>query len=235
MAPKLTVLASLIVLASPACARAAAPGWTETSPLRTARWGQTMTRLDDGRVLVAGGLTPDGVTSRAELYDPGSGAWSVTNPMGAARLFATATLLHDGRVLMAGGTDVPATCLEACYLGHALNSAELYDPVTGRWSDVPAMQTARSTHTATLLPDGKVLVAGGDVGGNVPTGTAEIFRGTGWAPAGRMWRPAEQHAAVLLGDGRVLVAGGTDDSLGPFGIAHTYDPATDSWHHVTDL
>lgn len=121
-----------------------------------ARQAHTATLLTDGRVLVAGGGNVGYFTSGAEIYDPASGTWGTTGALGTARGVHTATLLPDGRVLAAGGNhnniNEPLT---------ALSSAELYDPATGTWTASGSLNAARSTHTATLLPGGQVVIAAG--------------------------------------------------------------------------
>jgi hypothetical protein len=123
--------------------------------------------------------------------------------------------LADGTVLVAGGFSSG----EPWYL----RSAELYDPVRGRWRRVTPMTVAREHASATLLDDGRVLVAGG---GN-PFGTAglsaELYDPASgrWTPTGGMadyWGPE----AVLLRDGRVLRAGGGE-------AGGVYSPATGTW------
>ena len=159
--------------------------------------------------------------------------------MADARFDFTATLLNDGRVLVAGGD-----------LGHdkpniydanprALASAELYDPSTGTWTPTGSMLTGRYRHTATLLPDGKVLVAGGNVNSSGVIGidcclaTAELYdpsTGT-WTTTGSMNAPRVDHTATLLLDGTVVVVGG--DSYPNTGLerfpVERYDPRSASW------
>jgi hypothetical protein len=130
---------------------------------------QSATLLANGRVLVVGGTyelpTPEfvspfeGIAATAELYDPVSDAWTMTGDLGKTVRGYTATLLSDGRVLVAGGMDRP-------WIGNvpASASAAVYDPSTGTWGATSDMIEGRSDHTATLLPDGMVLVAGGIIG-----------------------------------------------------------------------
>ena len=117
--------------------------------------------------------------------------------------------LPDGQVLVTGGWDV----------NHAVAAAELYDPGTRSWSATGSMATPRAFHTATLLPDGSVLVAGGDG----PLASAELYDPSGrtWTATARMGTPRAYHTATLLPDGEVLVAGG-------MGAASTerYDPGS---------
>ena len=133
--------------------------WSETGKMIEAALFDTATLLPDGKVLVAGGVrgtTEAQVSATAQLYDPGSGTWTATGPMNGARGYHTATLLGDGRVLVTGGTkshDGSKISL--------LASAELYDPVSGTWTATASMDGVRVSHSAALLPDGRVLVAGG--------------------------------------------------------------------------
>ena len=118
-------------------------------------------------MLFSGGLLEHGAqrtdVSSAFLYDPGTGRFDQTGPLLHARDTATATRLADGRVLVAGGytedANAPATAKGPVMM--SLASAELYDPATGLFSDAGSMTTARASHTATLLHDGRVLIAGG--------------------------------------------------------------------------
>jgi N-acetylneuraminic acid mutarotase len=204
--------------------------WTATGSMSTAREDHTATLLPNGKVLVAGGCTaslwswscgPAGLTSSAELYDPRTGRWTRTGRMSAARLFQTATLLPNGKVLVAGGCGDP-DC------NSALASAELYDPATGTWSTTGHMSAPRSEHSATLLPDGKVLVSGG----RNPSvlNSAELYDPvTGrWTGTGAMTGPRYSFTATLLPSGKVLaVGGGNNDSA--LATAEIYDPVAGTW------
>ncbi len=108
-----------------------------------------------------GGTSDDGSSDRASLFDPATGSFSPTGFMSASRLGQSATLQGDGTVLIFSGglrnTSVNGT-------GPALQSAEIYDPVTGTFSMTGNMMTARGGPAASLLPDGITLVAGGSPG-----------------------------------------------------------------------
>ena len=125
--------------------------WTPTGSMIHGRWDFTAALLRDGTVLVAG--TEGDSTRSAELYDPRTGTWTATGTMVEARHWPTATLLPDGTVLIAGGENGMNGI-------HEVASAELYDSRRRTWIATASMAAARRLHTATLLPDGTVLVAG---------------------------------------------------------------------------
>jgi N-acetylneuraminic acid mutarotase len=160
-----------------------------------------------GKVLIAGGQTSGAsALASAELYDPATGRWTATGTLHSVRSGHTATLLPDGSVLVAGGQDGRRMELEGLELA-AFRSAERYDPATGMWTTTERMTTARTGHTATLLRDGRVLVAGGDLA----TGTsAELYDPDtgGWTATDGLTDARRDHASTLLPDGHVLVSGG---------------------------
>src|SRR5439155_1631242 len=130
--------------------------WTATGSLGAARGEHTATLLPNGKVLVAGGVSNSySFLVNAELYDPASGTWTATGSLGAARSDHTATLLPNGKVLVAGGFNGNLDT------GFNLASAELYDPASGTWTATGSLGFARGAHTATLLPNGRVLIAPG--------------------------------------------------------------------------
>jgi hypothetical protein len=191
----------------------------------------TATLLANGKVLVTGGGMGDfgGSISSADLYDPDTGTWSATGSMEEQKENHTATLLPNGMALVAGGYYFPD------YTGphpppHVLSSAELYDPGTETWSATGFMAEARDYHTATLLQNGKVLVAGGQEYksgiGYTTFSSAELFDpGTGiWSTTGSMATSRGEHTATLLPDGKVLVAGGHADG-DILSSAELYTPA----------
>jgi N-acetylneuraminic acid mutarotase len=192
--------------------------WTVTGSMIEARQGHTATLLRDGKVLVAGGGSR-GDGSSAELYDPRSRSWTATGDMIQGHPEHTATLLSNGKVLVAGGAGSRAA-------GDTLASAELYDPGSGTWTATGSMIAARRAHTATLLPDGKVLVAGG-IGGDT-LASAELYDpGSGtWTATGSMIAPRQQHTATRLSNGKVLVTGGYGGSNELLTLAELYDPGS---------
>jgi hypothetical protein len=188
--------------------------FSPTGSMSSGRWGHTATLLSDGRVLIAGGLPDWSPLASAELYDPKTGAFSATASMNAARYGHTATLLSDGRVLIAGSDPGGDPDDNLAYSA----SADMCDPKTGAFSPTGSMTTARGGHTASLLSDGRVLIAGGDVkksglGYKSTTASAELYdpkTGT-FSSAGSMSSGRYGHTASLLSDGRVLITGGVKD------------------------
>lgn len=179
------------------------------------------TQLASGSLLIAGGATGGSsdtatATATAELYDPSANATAPTGLMMNAREAHTATLLTQGlragQVLITGGSAG----------GSSLQTAELYDPVTGRFTATGNMLSPRAYHTATLLPTGQVLIAGGTAVSVAPVLSAEVYDpATGeFAATGNMVAWHSAHAAALLANGKVLIVGGNGTE------AELYDPAS---------
>jgi len=126
--------------------------WVKLPPMPFAETGATATRLDDGRILVAGGFGDNSVLQAAAIFDPSTDSWAPTSPMRTPRSAAVSVLLKNGQVLVAGGSAGP---------GQPLSEAELYDPNKGTWRSTGTMTAARMDPSALVLPDGRVLVAGG--------------------------------------------------------------------------
>jgi Kelch motif/Galactose oxidase, central domain len=193
--------------------------WIATGTMGTPRYDHAAVRLLDGRVLVMGGSSGDrsDVTS-VELYDPDTGTWSATGNTIRPHSGFPATLLRDGRLLV------------GVALGEDRPGAELYDPNSGTWSATGQMVPgATGEGTATLLSDGKVLVAGLD--------GAQLYdpnSGT-WTATGKMTTPRFDHTATLLPDGRVLAAGGYVLGDLQMDVAELYDPNTGSWTAIANM
>ena len=159
----------------------------------------------------------------AEIYNPGNNTWSVTADdvvFKYSSYHPTSTLLLDGQVLLTGPSN-----------RRPYGTTELYDPASGTWRETGSFQS-ESGHTATLLPNGKVLIAGGlDFNGELAT--AELYDPATnvCSPTGSMITPRENHGAVLLPSGKVLVAGGLFNNSS----AELYDPATGTWSATGSL
>jgi N-acetylneuraminic acid mutarotase len=212
--------------------------WSAAANLITGREEHTATLLQNSTVLVAGGTDGRGdALASAELYNPKTNRWMSAGTMATTRLDHTATLLPNGKVLVVGG-------LDTSFPSNSLASAELYDPKTRAWSSAASMAIGRARHTATLLPDGRVLVVGGlsvtlRDGGlfpNQPVG-AEIYDPAidRWSRTGPMSSDRLDHTATLLHDGRVLIAGGLDSNNASRSDAEIYDPKQNLWVAVASM
>jgi hypothetical protein len=144
--------------------------------------------------------------------------------MNSGRAAHSATLLPDGRVLIAGGFRQDGT--EEI----AIASAEIYDPETNTFTPTGDMNEPRNTHTATLLPDGLVLIAGG-WGVNERLSSAELYDPqTGrFSITTNLAFPRAGMTATLLEDGKVLIAGGDSARDTPQLVAEIFDPGTQSF------
>ena len=198
--------------------------FSPTGSLNEVHTNHTATLLLDGRVLIAGGqdnLAGGQTHAVAELYDPETGIFTLTGSLNDHRKLHTATLLPSGKVLITGGnqTTTPGFVI-------SLSSAELYDPTTGTFSFTGSLNVSHPLHTATLLSNDKVLVAG------LRSLFAELYDPeTGaFALTGSMSERRGAATASLMPNGRVLIAGGFV-ATGPVttNSAELYDPATETF------
>ena len=213
---------------------------SKSTYMNAGRTGNTLTKLADGRFLFVGGLDDNNnPILNAEIFDPATNKFTLTGALAAGRYWHTATLLGDGTVLVVGGlSDYQRTTI--------VSTAEIYNPVSGAFGLAPSNPIiARVNQTATMLPNGKVFIAGGTVaGGNynppeMATASVEIFdpsAGT-FTLAGNMTVPREGHTATLLSDGRVFLAEGVFDTTAfSTGAMHApdelYDPVSGSFTPV---
>jgi hypothetical protein len=190
----------------------------------SSRSGHTATVLPSGKILYVGGRNSSGTLATAEIYDPATNSFRAVGSMAEQRTKHTATLLTNGKVLVAGGgvgSDSGFGGTPDIYPQQTFESpshtTELFDPQTETFSPAGNMNTGRSNHTATLLPDGTVLLFGGshawsNSSGYTSDNTAEIydpatgsFKQAGNANTGKFW-----HTATLLPNGTVALVGGID-------------------------
>ena len=241
--------------------------FTSTGDMIHARACSAATGLNNGQILLSGGVGPGFRVLDAEFYDPTVGSFADAGPYATFRIAletcqgAAASLLPDGRVLIVWedtfaeiydsktGLFTPAgRSPELSYIdgvptatllmtGKVLvagggddtgvhKSAELFDISTGSFTPTGGMSSAHAGHSATLLPNGTVLIAGGPF----LSATTEVYD-----PVSGTFRTGPQmrtgrlgHTATLLNDGRVLIAGGEASSLlaseGPSSLAELYTP-----------
>jgi hypothetical protein len=185
--------------------------FSATGSMNSTRSSHTATLLSDGKVLVAGGSGARADTgSTAEIYDPATGVFAPTGNMTVERWGHSAIRLATGTVLVIGGFNPQA---QGCAPGQcATAAAEFFDPISGTFGATGTMSTGRGAHTATLLADGTVLVAGGisDTSDTEIFASAELFDPSlgVFTPTGNMETPRSDHSATLLNNGTVLIAGG---------------------------
>ena len=192
----------------------------------------TATLLPNGKILFV-----DAATTATLLYNPATGQWEAGGALSTPRLNHTATLLTNGKVLVAGG--FVGGFVDVFVDGYqSLATCELYDPSTNSWSTVGSLAYGRGGHTATLLFNGKVLVAGG--AGGIPSSTlsslsalvqAEIFDPStnSWSSAGSLIWGREFHTMSTMGNGNVIVSGGISVTGQTLSETEIYDVASNSW------
>ncbi|HKW45101.1 MAG TPA: kelch repeat-containing protein, partial [Candidatus Eremiobacteraceae bacterium] len=212
--------------------------WTQAPSMSVARENHSAALLQNGDVLVCGGDidTLQGSDGGAELYHPATNSWALVGRMMTSRAFNSETLLADGSVLVAGGAYGNFSGV------NAMAMAERYDPLSGRFFQTGDMKVApsfvptiggRQLHSATLLPDGRVLAAGGsgyvnDFNHFAIFGTSETYNpATGaWSLNANLNVARDQDAAVVLLDGRTLVAGGVAGNFRATATAEIFTPSS---------
>lgn len=231
-------------------------GWVQlpNPPACAGLWHQhTLTALDDDRVLVAGGLCDiSRLLNDMGTFEPQSGTalwdarqrtWLESPNLAQPRIYHTASVLDGQRVMLVGGLDDPLTVAgwaqedvqQKGAAAPSIKAARVLDSVEmladGQWHRLPPLHTARAKHTATVLSDGRVLVAGGADQRLQAFAKVEL-----WDPAQQQWLPRAAmhtsrygHTAILLSDGRVLVSGGINEQEALLNTTELYDPATDTW------
>ncbi|MEI8342537.1 MAG: kelch repeat-containing protein, partial [Verrucomicrobiota bacterium] len=209
--------------------------WSLTGQMTDRRAGHVAVLLENGEVLVVGGESEKGMLASAEIYNPSTGRWRLTVPLDVPRIGHTLTCMPGGIVVCLGGLNPPA------YEGgdNVLAEERLYDPFFGIWGGLNGPPIIRrSHHTATLLPNGRLLCAGNAtfdyIDGFDHGYSTELLPGLGvWFDTGAMVTPRGEHAAVLLANGEVLVVGG--DSESGTNKAEIYNFNSRTWRAAPDL
>ena len=183
------------------------------------RGAHAATLLQSGKVLITGGVNESGILASALLYNPATGLITSTGSMTTPRENHTSTLLNDGRVLITGGDQggIPPVTLQ---------SAEIYDPATGTFSETPqgGLREKRTQHIAILLNDGTVLIVGGGMSADIFDPTRDSFSQT----LGNPVASRKSHMATRLEDGKVLITGGYINGIAT-ATAEVYDPDTQTF------
>jgi hypothetical protein len=204
--------------------------FSPTGSLNTARHNHAATLLNNGQVLIAGGVDgSSNVLGTAELYDPTTGTFTLTGSLNTVRWNHTATLLNDGTVLVAGGDD--------SFNNTYTTTSELYNTTTGAFTTTGSLNIARDTHTATLLSNGMVLVAGGE-GANVTSlASAELYDPVAkvFKTTGSLVSPRIYDTATLLNSGQVLLAGGINNNDNILASGELYDPVSGTFSLAGNL
>ncbi|UJR19281.1 hypothetical protein I4U23_022410 [Adineta vaga] len=175
--------------------------WTRTGRLTFLGLHHTASLLNNGLVLITGGVSSGRHYSYVELYNASTNKWTGVRNMVSTRSKHIATVLKDGKVLVTGGIDFFLT---------STRTAELYDPLTDIWKSTQDMTYPRYSHRASLLQNGKILLTGGN---DLKTAN-ELYDPTQdkWIKAGEMKVPRRYHTATVLTNGKVLVIGGRDEA-----------------------
>lgn len=204
--------------------------WSMNTAQKTTVYFSTATVLKDSTVLVvAAGASSTGkyVTG---IYDPNGGTWTPVPTPVHRRSIHSASLLASGKVLVAGGVD------HLSPFAVALDSSELFDPATKKWSVSGTMTAKRYHHTATILGSGKVLVAGG-MTGPVQSyhSSAELYDpATGkWTKTGSMKEARCRHSATAVG--QVLVAGGHAVGVNKIKSVELYDEKSGTFARAGEM
>jgi hypothetical protein len=172
--------------------------------MSVARANHAAVLLQDGRVLLVGGENSTGALASAEIYDPKSDVFTPVGSMSSARRYLTATVINDETVVILGGEDIN---------GNANASIESFQVSTGEFVLASArLDAPRAQHTATLLLDGRIFIAGGRNGNTALASTSFYDPATDTLKAGpKLDAPRYAHTATRVLYGDVVLAGGTQD------------------------
>jgi serine/threonine-protein kinase len=203
--------------------------WSPAASMSTPRALATATKLQDGRVLVAGGdLSWQGsdnqgatqtVLKTAEIYDPGANTWQSAGELSAPRAAASAALLPNGHVLVTGGWSDGRE--------YGLATTDEYTPGSG-WARGSDMPTPHAQSRLAVLKDGRLLAVGGVDGAGMATAETDLYDPSSrvWQRSGNLLQPLYWSSVAVLSDGRVLAVGGADDAGTANGQIEIYAPPT---------
>ncbi|HEV2250647.1 MAG TPA: kelch repeat-containing protein [Candidatus Limnocylindria bacterium] len=201
--------------------------WAVSGELARPRAYASALALPTGEIFVFGGLDerdPQVVSTTTELIDPLTGTTRTLPQRLPGRLHHTMTLAWADRVVVAGGVE--------WYGGsfHSTDRVDVYLPYQHRWIQAAPLLQARSDHGAAPLPDGRVLVTGGNFNAH-PLASSELYdpRTDRWTEAAPLPAPRVRFSMTALPDGRVLVAGGLSQIGQPLGSSAIYEPDRDRW------
>jgi hypothetical protein len=194
--------------------------WETLPSMSTPRLDAVAVALDDGRVLVAGGESDEDIhLASAELLAADGSSWSAVAPMRTARSGAVCGLLPGGRVIVAGGAKGDPNPFT--HVTHFLATAELWDPETNVWTELPPMTTARVNAAGCVLQDGRFAVVGGHNdsdytdGGLLCDGEVYDCARNEWrllpAPMGMVGGGRHSAALVPVAGGMLICGGDADD------------------------
>lgn len=190
----------------------------DTNP--AAPWDRPVTDPGARACTVSVSWERDAVTYPAVL-DP---VWSTTGQMAQARAEHQMVRLSNGRVLITGGRSTHSSSPTSLF------TSELFDFRTRTWSMASSLSTGRHAHSATVLSNGTVLVAGG-VAGSTTLSSAQVYSPSNgiWTTVGSLATARAGHKAVRLNDGRVLVVGGSSNSGVGVSAAELYSASSSGW------
>ena len=196
--------------------------WSTVAAMRQGRIGHTATLLEDGRVLVVGGLGKKlQPLNSVEIYDPARNRWASTAPLPDVRFSHSATLLPDGRVLVVGGI----------VHGTISRSVLIFDPRKPAWKQGPPTLSPHAQQDALTLPDGRVLIAGGlrRQGRGLRPESRQMDEG------GRPSRARASDSRLAFAMGMPLLATGVNNAGQAFSSASLFDPKTNRWSSAAPM
>jgi uncharacterized protein (TIGR03437 family) len=194
--------------------------WRRVANPSTSHILHTATRLNDGRILVIGGMDERGrANGLVEIYDPNANKWNTLMSLTTARAGHRAIMLDNGRVAIIGGSNDSGD----------VSGIEIFDPQTNIWSSGGTLNVGRARHTATRLNDGRILIVGGESA--AARLSAEIYdpQTRKSSLTGGLNAPRRSHTATLLGDGSVLITGGLSDDGRLTAGCEIFNPSTGQW------